>query len=298
MRIFLAGGTGFVGGHVRCALLENGHELRVLTHKRLACSEPGTEAVPGDVTRPETLAAAMRDCDAIINLVGIIREFPARGITYEKLHVEATKNLLAAARQAGIRRFIQMSALGARPGAVSLYHQTKYRAEEAVRASDLDWTIFQPSVIFGPKDDFINKLAGFIKSLPVVPVIGNGLYRLQPVDGNDVARCFAMALDMPETIGQTYRLCGRDRITYQQLLEIIATTLGKRSVRTLNVPVPFMKLAASLLQRFAFFPITLDQITMLLEESICDCAWRETFRFDPVGLAEAVHVYLKGNYSG
>jgi uncharacterized protein YbjT (DUF2867 family) len=298
MRIFLAGGTGFVGGHVRCALLESGHELRVLTHKRLACPEPGIEAVEGDVTRPETLAAAMQECDAVINLVGIIREFPARGITFEKLHVEATKNLLTAARQAGIRRFIQMSALGARSGAVTLYHQTKYRAEEEVRASGLDWTIFRPSVIFGPKDDFINKLAGFLRSLPFVPVVGNGFYRLQPIDGNDVARCFAMALEMPETVGQTYRICGRDRITYRELLEIIARTLGKRSARTLNVPVSFMKLATSLLQHFSFFPITMDQITMLLEESICDGAWRETFRFEPVGLAEAVHVYLKGNHSG
>ncbi|MGA7827148.1 MAG: complex I NDUFA9 subunit family protein [Geobacteraceae bacterium] len=298
MRIFLAGGTGFVGGHVRCTLLENGHEVLVLTHKRFARPEPGIEAVPGDVTSPETLAAAMQNCDTVINLVGIIREFPTRGITYERLHVEATTNLLSAARQSGINRFIQMSALGARPDAVSHYHQSKYRAEEAVRASGLDWTIFRPSVIFGPKDDFINKLAGFVKSLPYVPVIGDGLYRLQPIDGNDVARCFAMSLDMPETIGQTYRLCGRDRITYQQLLETIAKTLGKRSVRTLNVPVPFMKLAASLLQRFAFFPITMDQITMLLEENICDCAWRETFRFEPVGLAEAIHVYLQGDYSG
>ena len=293
MRIFLAGGTGFVGGHVRCALLENGHELRLLSHRRHAGTEPGIEAVEGDVTRPETLAAAMQECDAVINLVGIIREFPARGITFEKLHVEATKNLLAAARHAGIRRFIQMSALGARPDAVSRYHQTKYQAEEAVRTSGLDWTIFRPSVIFGPKDDFINKLANLVKKLPVVPVIGDGCYRLQPIDGNDVARCFAMALEMPETVGQSYGLCGRDRISYRELLTIVARTLGKRSVRTLQVPVSFMTLVTPLLQRFSFFPITMDQITMLLEESICDGAWKETFRFDPVGIEEAIHVYLQ-----
>jgi len=293
MRIFLAGGTGFVGGHVRCALLENGHELRLLSHRRLACTEPGIEAVEGDATQPETLAAALQDCDAVINLVGIIREFPARGISFEKLHVGATKNLLAAARHAGIRRFIQMSALGARPGAVSLYHQTKYRAEEEVRASGLDWTIFRPSVIFGPQDDFINKLADFVRKLPFVPVIGDGNYRLQPIDGNDVARCFAMALEMSETIGQSYGLCGRDRITYRELLTIVARTLGKKSVRTVQVPVSFMKLVTPPLQRFPFFPITMDQITMLLEESICDGAWKETFRFDPVGIEEAIHVYLQ-----
>jgi uncharacterized protein YbjT (DUF2867 family) len=188
-----------------------------------------------------------------------------------------------------------MSALGARPNAVSLYHRTKYHAEQAVRASGLDWTIFRPSVIFGPKDDFINKLAGLVHNLPLVPVIGDGSYRLQPIDGNDVARCFAMALDMPETVGEAYELCGRDRFTYRDLLETVAKTLGKNSVRTLQVPVSLMKLITPFLQRFSFFPITMDQITMLLEESICDGTWRETFRFEPVGMEEAIHVYLKGN---
>ncbi|MDD2321889.1 MAG: complex I NDUFA9 subunit family protein [Geobacteraceae bacterium] len=298
MRIFLAGSTGFVGGHVRCALLENGHELRILTHKRSTCAEPGIEAVEGDVTRPETFATALQGCDAVINLVGIIREFPNRGITFERLHVAATKNLLAAARNAEVRRFVQMSALGARPGAVSCYHQTKYRAEEEVRSSGLDWTIFRPSVIFGPKDDFINKLAGFVKGFPLVPMIGDGSYRLQPIDGNDVARCFAMSLDMPETVNQTYELCGRDRFTYRQLFEAVAETLGKKTTRTVQVPVSLIKLITPFLQRFAMFPITMYQITMLLEESICDGTWRETFRFEPVGLEEAIHVYLKGNHAG
>lgn len=293
MRIFLAGATGFVGSHVRCALLENGHELRILSHRRTASPEPGIEVVTGDATRPETFAGALDGCDAALNLVGIIREFPRRGITFERLHVTATENLLSAAQHAGVRRFIQMSALGSRDGAVSRYHQTKFRAEQLVRASGLDWTIFRPSVIFGPKDDFINKLAGFVRNFPLVPVIGNGRYRLQPIDGNDVARSFAMALNMPETIGQTYELCGRDRFTYRELLGAVARSLGRHSVRTVTIPVSFMKLVTPFLQRFSFFPITMDQITMLLEESICDGCWRETFRFEPVGMEEAIHVYLK-----
>lgn len=293
MRIFLAGGTGFVGGHVRCAMLENGHELRILTHRRTACPEQGIEIVEGDVTRPATYAATLDGCDAVLNLVGIIREFPRRGISYERLHVSATENLLAAARNAGVRRFIQMSALGSREGAASRYHQSKFRAERSVRDSGLDWTIFRPSVIFGPKDDFINKLAGFIRAMPLVPVIGDGQYRLQPIDGNDVARCFAMALNMPETIGHTYELCGRDRFTYRELLDAVAKALGRHSIRTVTIPVSFMKLVTPFMQRFSFFPITMDQITMLLEESICDGCWRETFRFEPVGMEEAIHVYLK-----
>lgn len=293
MRIFLAGGTGFVGGHVRCALLERGHELILLTHRKGVCTEPGIEQVEGDVTRPETYAAAVEGCDAVINLVGIIREFPARGVIFERLHGEATRTLLGAARKAGVRRYLQMSALGTRPAAVSRYHQTKYRAEEEVRASGLDWTIFRPSVIFGPKDDFINRLAGFIRKLPAVPVIGDGSYRLQPIHAGDVARCFATALEMPETTGKTFELCGRDRLTYLELLDTIGTVLGKRPVRTVRIPLRLMETVTPHLQRFAFFPITMDQIRMLLEESVCDGTWRETFHFEPVGLEEGIRAYLK-----
>lgn len=292
MRIFLAGGTGFVGGHVRCALLEQGHELRLLVHRKSVCQEPGVELAEGDVTRPETYAAAVKGCDAVINLVGIIREFPAQGIIFERLHGEATRALLGAARKAGARRFIQMSALGTRPAAVSRYHQTKYRAEEEVRESGLNWTIFRPSVIFGPKDDFINRLAGLIRKLPAVPIIGDGSYRLQPIHAGDVARCFASALEMPETVGKTFELCGMDRLTYLGLLETIARVLGRRKVRTVRIPLRFMELITPHLQRFSFFPITMDQIRMLLEESVCDGCWRETFRFEPVGLEEGIRAYL------
>jgi len=292
MRIFLAGGTGFVGSHLRCALLEGGHEVRLLTHRRTVCREPGIEQVEGDVTRPETYAGAMAGCDAVINLVGIIREFPARGIIFERLHGEATRCLALTSRKAGVRRFVQMSALGTRPNAVSRYHQSKYRAEEEVRGSGLDWTIFRPSVIFGPKDDFINRFAGFVRKLPVVPVIGDGSSRVQPIDGGDVARCFTMALDMPETVGATYELCGPDRITYLELISLIAGVLGNRHVRTVKIPLPLMEAVTSLLQRFSFFPVTSDQIRMLREDAICDGAWRDTFRFDPVGLEEGIRVYL------
>ena len=108
----------------------------------------------GDVTSAAECAAGAKGCEAVINLVGIIREFPARGITFSRLHVEATRNMLAAAKENGIRRYLQMSALGSRPGAVSGYHQSKYAAEELVVASGLDYTIFRPSLIFGPERCF------------------------------------------------------------------------------------------------------------------------------------------------
>jgi len=292
MKIFLAGGTGFVGGHVRHALLEKGHEILLLTHRRAMEIENGIMNVKGDVSHPEIYGEAMRGCDAVINLVGIIREFPDRQVTFTRLHREATRNLVDSAQKAGVKRFVQMSALGARPDAVSGYHKSKFQAEEYIRASKLDHTIFRPSIIFGPKDEFVNKLAEFIRNYPAVPVIGSGTYRLQPVAADDVARCFAMALEMPETIGNTYELCGPDQPSYNEMLDIIGKALGKSSVTKLKSPLALMKLATWFLQGFSFFPVTMDQIRMLLEENICSSGWPETFRFEPIRFSEGIRSYL------
>lgn len=293
MKIFLSGGTGFVGGHLRRALLDAGHTVRLLVHRRHEGAEAGIEQAEGDVTRLETFAASVEGCDATINLVGIIREFPARGMTFEKLHVEATKNMLEAARRAGIRRHLQMSALGSRPNATSRYHQSKWHAEEQVRASGLDWTIFRPSIIFGPKDDFINKLAGYIRSYPAVPVIGDGRYRLQPISADDVARCFSLALEKPEAAGQAYELCGPDRITYNDLLDTIGRVIGKGHVSKIPNPLGIMKLVVPVMQGFSFFPITMDQITMLVEENICASPWPQVFGFEPERFEPGIAKYLR-----
>lgn len=293
MKVFLAGGTGFVGEHVRRELLARGHVVRLLVHRRKEGVETGVEQAEGDVTRLDSFAAAVEGCEATINLVGIIREFPGRGVTFEKLHVEATKNVLDAARKAGVRRHFQMSALGTRPGATSAYHRTKYRAEELVRASGLDWTIFRPSLIFGPKDAFVNMLAGYVRSFPAVPVIGDGTYRLQPVSVDDVARCYALALEMPDTVGKTFELCGPDRFTYNEILDTIGRVLGKGHLLKVPNPVGLMKLIVPLMQGFSFFPLTMDQITMLLEENICASPWPELFGFEPAPFEEGIRKYLR-----
>jgi uncharacterized protein YbjT (DUF2867 family) len=293
MKIFLSGGTGFVGAQLRKALLDRGDEIKLLVHKRGGSFEQGVEPVEGDITLPGTFAYALSGCDAAINLVGIIREFPARGATFAMLHVKATKNIVEAARGAGVKRYVHMSALGTRPKATSEYHRSKYQAEELVRASGLDWTIFRPAIIFGPGDEFVNRLAGFIRSLPAVPVIGDGTYRLQPIAVSDVVRCFAMALDMMETRGKTFALCGPDRFTYNELLDTICLVLGRPMVRKVPNPLAIMKVVVPILQRFSFFPITMDQIQMLLEENICDGKWRETFRFEPQRFADGIARYLQ-----
>ena len=293
MRIFISGGTGFVGGHLKRELLKRGHELRLLVHRRNQDKESGVEQVEGDVTRPESFENELKGCDAAINLVGIIREFPSRGVTFERLHVQATANMLAAANKAGVKRYLQMSALGSRPNAVSNYHQTKFRAEELVRASNLSWTIMRPSLIFGPKDAFINMLARQMRLAPLMPVIGSGNYRLQPIHADDVARCFAMALEMPGTIGQCFELCGNNRLSYVELLDAVASAMGKSAPFKPHAPLSLMKLIIPVMQRLPPFPITMDQLQMLIEENICDGCWKQTFKFEPIDFKEGIAAYLR-----
>lgn len=291
MKIFISGGTGFVGGHLIRELAKKGHEPLLLVHRR-GQATAGVQQIEGDVTRLESFEKALEGCDAIINLVGIIREFRSRGVTFEKLHVQATANLLAAARKSGVSRYLQMSALGARADAVSDYHKTKWEAEELVRASGLEWTILRPSLIFGPRDAFINMLADQLRKVPIMPVIGSGSYRLQPIHADDVARCFSLALEMPKTIRQAYNLCGDDRLSYEALLDSVAGVLGKSPPFKPHIPLGLMKRLIPILQNIPQFPITMDQLQMLLEESICDGAWKKDFGFEPRAFREGISEYL------
>lgn len=293
MKIFIAGGTGFVGGHLTTELLKRGHELILLSHAGSGATQPGITLQQGDVTDPSSYQQSMKGCDAVINLVGIIREFPGKGITFERLHVEATQSMVQAAQHSGVLRYLQMSALGTRLDAVSGYHRTKWRGEEIVRGSGLAWTIFRPSLIFGPKDAFVNMLAGNLRLAPVMPTMGDGNYRLQPIHGADVARCYADALDRPETAGQTYELCGEDRLTYRELLDAIAEALGKGHPWKPALPLSLMKPIIKALQGFSVFPITTDQLQMLLEENICDGCWQKTFQFEPIRFRDGIREYLQ-----
>lgn len=293
MKVFIAGGTGFVGGHLRQALLERGHQIRLLSHRSGGKTEAGVEVVPGDVTNLNSFRDAVSGCDATINLVGIIREEPKRDITFERLHVQATINVLSAAKHAGVKRHLQMSALGTQADSSAAYFRTKYLAEREVRRSGLDFTIFRPSIVYGPDDMFVNMLAKLIRILPVMPVIGDGTYQLQPISVDDVVRCFAEALEKPETIGETYELCGPDRLTYNTLLDSIAHVMKHGKVRKMHSPLRLMQKVVPIIEHLPFAPITSDQLTMLVQGNTCDGSWRKTFQFEPTGFEEGISKYLK-----
>jgi len=296
MRVLVTGATGFVGREVVQELLNRGHEVRALvrrgSEKKLK-NEPRVEIFRGDCLLPETLAPAVAACDAVIHLVGIIREFPGRGVTFERVHVQATQNLVDQAKAAGVRRYLHMSALGARPEPADPYHVTNFRADEYVRASGLTYTIFRPSVIYGPKDQSINLFVRQIQRLSFFPIIGDGQYQLQPAPVATVARAFALALELPGTENRIYEVGGPEPLTFNAIIDTIARVVGRR-IKKIHQPVWCMSFAANLCGRFRWFPLTPGQLRMLLEGSTCDpTAFYQDFGIIPISFKEGLSAYVR-----
>lgn len=296
MRVMVTGASGFVGNEVVKELLARGHEVQALvrpgSEKKLEARDR-VAIFPGDCLHPETLGPALEGCDAAIHLVGIIREFPGRGVTFERVHVKATQNVVDAAKGAGVRRYLHMSALGARPEPADPYHVTNYRADQYVMASGLNYTIFRPSVIYGPGDQSLNLFARQIRRLRFFPIIGDGNYQLQPVPVTTVAQAFALALELPQTENQIYEVGGPEPLTFNEIIDTLARVLGRR-VKKVHQPVWCMRVAAKMCGRFRWFPLTPGQLRMLLEGSTCDPrAFYQDFGLTPVSLEEGLARYLK-----
>jgi NADH dehydrogenase len=295
-RVFVTGATGFVGPSVIQALRSDGYVVRCLVRRgseRDLLGLGAVERVEGDILVRRGLEEGMAGCQALIHLVGIIRERPAVAATFEMVHTQGTINVIEAAATAGVRRYLHMSALGSRPGARARYHQTKWAAEEAVRASGLVWTIFRPSIIYGRGDEFVKMLAHMVDRYPIVPVIGSGRQRLQPVPVEHVAEGFARALALPATEKQVYEIGGPDRVTMVELLDHIGMALGHRRVRKIHVPLGFIRPVARVLHRLPGFPVTPDQLRMLEEDNVCDPAtFYGAFKLEPVPLATGLRRML------
>lgn len=301
MKTAIIGGTGFVGSYIVDALLDAGHEPHVLVrsgseaklHRAGEC-----KVTTGDLESPDAVDALVSGCDAVIYNVGILREFPGKGITFEALQYRGAKTVAEAAKRAGVRRFLLMSANGI-DSAQTPYQTTKLKAEAMIRDSGLDYTIFRPSVIFGdPRGtmEFATQLYRDMVRVPV-PAVGfhtglspaHGEVLMSPVHVRDVADAFVNALSDESTVGKCFVLGGPEVVSWPQMLQRIAEAVGKRKL-ILPMPIGFMKFGATLLDWLPFFPVTKDQLTMLADgntaepDDLVSLIGREPMEFSPGNL--------------
>lgn len=272
-RVCVLGGTGFVGRNLVARLSNQGCKVRVLTRhpqrNRAVEVLPGVELVGADVHDPNVLQQQFAGCDAVINLVGVLHEYP--GQSFRAVQAELPGKVVEACRATGIKRLLHMSALHA--DAVkgpSQYLFTKGEGERTVMAAeDLAVTCFKPSIIFGPDDAFFNKFADLLKSNPVLPLACPNS-RFAPVYVGDVARAFETALENDATIGKSYELCGPRVYTFKELVEDIARMLGKKRL-VVGLPDALARLQAKI---FGMLPVkifTTDNYLSLQVDSVCGC---------------------------
>lgn len=237
--ILVTGGTGFVGSHVlrRLSETEPRGSVRTLVRNRAKAVFPeGVSIVEGDITRPESLPAAVAGVDVIIHAAAITgdRKEPYRG-AYDRTNRVGTENLMSAAKGAGVKRLVVVSGLGCRQAPAGTYMATRWGMEEAVRGSGIPFVILQPSVLFGAGAPFVAALAGLARVLPVLPLVGGGRTRFQPLWIEDLVTCLVASKSSETPAGRALPLGGSEWATFKEVLQTICRAM---SVRRLLVPLP------------------------------------------------------------
>lgn len=281
MRIAIFGGTGFVGSYLVDALIAAGHEPSLMVRpgsERNVRQAERCRLVAGTLGSMTDIDAVLENCDAVIYSVGILREIPQQGITFEEVQYNGVVRVAESAKKCGISRFLLMSANGAKSEGTP-YQETKFRAEEHVRDSGFDVTIFRPSAIFGdPRGRMEIATQLYVEMIsPPIPAVGfftglrpdQGAVALSPVHVEDVAQAFLKALDESSTIGETFVLGGPEVLSWDEMLRRIGRSVGHEKW-VVPMPIGIMKLAATWLDWLPFFPVTRDQLTMLAEGNTAD----------------------------
>jgi len=284
MRVALFGGTGFIGSYIIDQLIDKEHIPRMLvrngsTEKSLSSNK--CEIVNGDITDGDAIREVITGADAVIYTIGIIREFASKGITYEKLHFEGAIRCMDIAIEMEVKRFILMSANGVRPDGTG-YQKTKWMSEQYLKNTDLEWTIFRPSLIFGDprghdRPEFCTQLKKDLINLPFpAPLFHEGLlpfnagsFTMSPIHVKTVADIFVSSIDKNNHYGETIELGGETELTWKEIIKIISNACGKKKW-ALPAPVIAVKTVAAIFDRFSWFPVTKDQLTMLVEGNTCD----------------------------
>jgi len=283
MKIAVFGGTGFVGSYIIDNLIESQYTPRVLVReqsKKKIISADKCDVVIGDIFDEEAIREVISGVDAVIYTIGLIREFPSLGVTFEKLHFEGAVKCMDLTSEAGVKRFILMSANGVCPDGTG-YQKTKWMSEQYLKNTDLDWTIFRPSTIFGNprgegRPEFFTQLKSDLIDLPLpAPLFHQGLlpfnagsFLMSPIHIKDVAQFFVKSIKEEKYYGQVFEL-GNENHTWKEMLKMLTAALNKNK---LMIPAPIgpVMAVASVLDRFSWFPATKDQLTMLAEGNTCD----------------------------
>ena len=298
--IFVVGGTGFVGEAVVRQLIHAGMKPFLLVRKE------SEKKIPSDILASVTIIQSSienfqeiefqlreKKIDAIIYLLGLIRENPKQKIFFQDYHLVYMQNMITIANHLGIKRFIYMSANGTKSHGTS-YQTTKYAAEEFLRRTSLAWTIIKPSIIIG-KDSKLNflQLIDSLISSKVVPIFGDGLYKIAPVGREDVASIFITSLLNDRTINKSYIVCGLNEITYNDFVKLCLKTAKKKAF-LLHISLSIAKYVGKLGLYFASFPFTSDQVKMITEgnTSSDDTVWKEN-NIVPKKLTDLLNEYYK-----
>ena len=290
MKVLVTGATGFVGPKVANAIVDAGHEVRVLERKPGSWRDAGIrcqEAAQGDMTDADSLNRAAEGREVVVHLVAIRQGSRQQ---FERIMIEGTRNLLAAAEAAGAKRFVLMSALGTSDATKDLtpYYRSKWEMERAVAESALEHVVFRPSFVFGPDGGALPTFMRLVRYLPAIPVMGSGRTRLQPIWVEDVASYFCQAVDLPAAANRTFEIGGPDAVSWNELYDRIKSALGKRRPKV-HLPFGLMRVNAAVLEALPGpTPVTRDQLKMLQAgDNVCDNgAALEAFDVDLVPLTE------------
>jgi NADH dehydrogenase len=239
-----------------------------------------------------SLEKATAGVKRVIHLVGIIQEEP--GATFRGIHVDGTRNILEASKKNGVNHFFYQSALGTRPNAQSEYHKTKWAAEELVRAGGIPYTILRPSLIYGHGDQFTLRLSEMIRLSPMLPIIGSGRSKVQPIFIDDVVTCILKAVTSDCCLNETYEIGGPDQLSYEEITVAIADTMGVKRP-TLHLPLFFMKSLATMFEAvLPKPPVTTDQLIMLQEDTVCNMRdIRDAFGIEPIGFRDGLKNFIR-----
>jgi NADH dehydrogenase len=287
--ILVTGATGFVGGHVVAALRRAGKQVRCLVRDLRTAAKPelaGCELAEGDMTEPRSLPSAVEGVECVVHLVAIRQGKPEQ---FERIMSRGTRDLVVAAQEAGVRRFVLMSALGVAERTKELvpYYHAKWEMEQAVEASSIPSVIFRPSFVFAADGGILPTFRKLAKLAPVTPIVGSGTQRLQPIWADDVAAYFVRAVDGVGT-GVTFELGGPDVVSWNELWERLKTALGVRRP-SVHVPMGVMRLNALVTERLpGDVPLTRDLLKMMEagDNIVADDAAAKTFVLPLVPLDE------------